>query len=287
MNRRHLVIALPLLAALLPASARDEVNLSIGVSLPGVQIGINVPAYPDLQPVPGYPVYYAPGMPSNYFFYDGAYWVFTNDVWYSSTWYNGPWVAVAPAVVPLFLLRVPVRYYRVPPPYFRGWRAEAPPPWGRHWGPQWEQQRRGWDHWDRHDVPRPAPLPTYQRDFSGNRYPAREQQQAIRAERYHYQAREVHDGPPPQAAHAPQAQPRPQPQPQPQPQPRPGTRPQPNMRPEGEMRPPAEARRPGQERGPDRAEQRRPNEGQPQPERRGPENRGRERENGREGRDNG
>ena len=39
-----------------------------------VSIGINVPVYPRLVQVPNYPVYYAPGLASNYFFYDGLYW---------------------------------------------------------------------------------------------------------------------------------------------------------------------------------------------------------------------
>jgi hypothetical protein len=56
-----------------------------------VSIGINVPIYPRLVVVPGYPVYYAPQLDSNYFFYDGLYWVFQDDNWYQSSWYNGPW----------------------------------------------------------------------------------------------------------------------------------------------------------------------------------------------------
>jgi len=51
-------------------------QVSVGVWLPGVSIGINLPVYPHLVAVPGYPVYYAPQMNSNYFFYDGMYWVF-------------------------------------------------------------------------------------------------------------------------------------------------------------------------------------------------------------------
>jgi hypothetical protein len=54
-------------------------QVSVGVGLPGVSIGINLPVYPELVPVPGYPVYYAPGMNSNYFFYDGMYWVYQGD----------------------------------------------------------------------------------------------------------------------------------------------------------------------------------------------------------------
>ncbi|ANJ66782.1 hypothetical protein A9404_04795 [Halothiobacillus diazotrophicus] len=126
-------------------------------------------------------------MSANYFFYDGFYWVFWNDNWYAASWYNGPWVYVAPVSVPLFILRVPVRYYRYPPLYFRGWRPDAPPHWGGHWGPQWERHREGWDRWNPAAAPRPAPLSLYQRQYSGPRYPRFEQQQELRRELYGYQ----------------------------------------------------------------------------------------------------
>jgi len=170
-----------------------------------VSIGINLGAYPDLVAVPGYPVYYAPQLDSNFFFYDGLYWVYAEDSWYASSWYNGPWDPVAPEWVPLFVLRVPVRYYRQPPPYFRDWGPEAPPRWGEHWGRNWEQRRSGWDHWDRASAPAPAPLPTYQREYSGQRYPHADQQLALRNQNYHYQPREAlvrqqFEHPPAQAA---------------------------------------------------------------------------------------
>ena len=83
--------------------------------------------YPELVRVPGYPVYYAPALSLNYFHYDGMYWVFADDNWYVAYWYNGPWYMVYPDYVPLFLLRVPVYYYRRPPAYFHGWWLGAPP----------------------------------------------------------------------------------------------------------------------------------------------------------------
>jgi len=163
----------------------------VAVGYSGVNIGIHYSTYPDLVRIPGYPVYYAPRVDSNYFFYDGLYWVFHSDNWYVSSWYNGPWDYVGYYDVPVYLLRVPVRYYRQPPPYFRGWRADAPPRWGDHWGREWEQRRSGWDRWDRRSAPAPAPLPAYQRNYSGERYPrAVEQQHAIRSEYYRYQPRE-------------------------------------------------------------------------------------------------
>lgn len=185
---RHALIALSiLLGSTNPAIGQ----VSVGISVPGVSIGIHQPAYPELVLVPGYPVYYAPRLNANYFFYDGMYWVYYGDHWYASTWYNGPWELVDPYYVPLFVLRVPVRYYRAPPVYFRGWYVDAPPRWDHHWGPQWAQQRRGWNQWNRNAAPRPAPLPVYQRQYSGNRYPRAEQQHTLRTQNYRYQPRET------------------------------------------------------------------------------------------------
>ena len=185
---RHLLIALSLL--LCPVTAvYAQINFDFGS--PGIIIGINVPVYPSLVRVPGYPVFYDPRANSNYFFYDGLYWVFLEDNWYSSDWYNGPWRTVEPAYIPLWVLRVPVRYYRHAPTYFGGWRADAPPRWGDHWGNNWVQQRSGWDRWDRRSAPAAAPLPQYQRQYSGDRYPRAVQQQVtIRSQNYRYQPRD-------------------------------------------------------------------------------------------------
>ena len=136
-----------------------------------VRVGIHLDLFPDLVPIPGYPVYYAPQVQANFFFYDGAYWLYTDDGWYMSYWYNGPWDYVDPDFVPWFVLRVPVRYYRVPPPYFWGWYRDVGPRWGSYWGPSWSSRHYGWDRWDRSYVPRRAPLPSYQRQYTGDRYP--------------------------------------------------------------------------------------------------------------------
>ena len=167
--------------------AKAQVSFSLGIGLPNLSIGINLPMYPTLAPVPGYPVYYAPEVNGNYFFYDSMYWVYQDDNWYASSWYNGPWALVEPMSVPLFVLRIPVRYYRQPPVYFRGWQANSPPRWGQHWGNDWEHRRSGWDKWNRKSVPTRAPQPTYQRQYSGDRYPHVEQQHELRSQSYRYQ----------------------------------------------------------------------------------------------------
>jgi len=84
-----------------------------------------------------------------------------------------------------------VRYYRQPPVYFHGWRHDAPPRWGKHWGHDWEQRRRGWNNWKRGSAPGPAPLPLYQRHYAGARYPGSvEEQQRLRSRNYGYLPRE-------------------------------------------------------------------------------------------------
>jgi len=181
---RHALIGVLLMASTLmaaPASAAVSVSISI-----------NVPVYPSLVRIPSYPVYYAPSLQANYFFYDGLYWVFADDGWYQSPWYNGPWYAVDRFEVPVYLLRVPVRYYRVQPTYFHGWAHDAPPRWGDHWGSSWQSRRAGWDRWNRSSAPAPAPLPVYQRAYSGDRYPVTVTQQAtLQTRSYTYQPRET------------------------------------------------------------------------------------------------
>jgi hypothetical protein len=170
------------------------VCMLFGMCIPAaaeVRIGINLQLFPDLVAVPGYPVYYAPQVDSNFFFYDGLYWVYDQDGWYSSNWYNGPWDSVSPEYVPYFILRVPVRYYRRPPMYFRGWGPEAPPRWGDHWGRNWQQRRSGWDHWDRASAPARAPLPIYQRAYSRDRYPHASEQRKLQNQNYRYQPRDT------------------------------------------------------------------------------------------------
>lgn len=186
---RFLLAALPLVLCF---ATTAPAQVSIQVRLPGVDIGVNMPTYPQLVLVPGTPVYYDSHANSNYFFYDGMYWVYARDTWYASTWYDGPWDRVDPDDMPLYVLRVPVRYYRQPPTYFSGWRTDAAPRWDEHWGHDWHNRRDGWDQWDRHSGPKAAPLPVYQREYAGKVYPnAADQQGSIRTKHYRYKPREA------------------------------------------------------------------------------------------------
>jgi hypothetical protein len=216
--RNAMIAAGLMLASAGPALAQFSMNFDVS----GSSIGINLSSYPQLQPIPGYPVYYAPGVNSNYFFYDGLYWVYDGQNWYASSWYNGPWSLVDPYDVPAFVLRVPVRYYRAPPAFFHGWRSTDAPHWGDHWGQSWSSRRTGWDHWNHNSAPAPAPLPTYQRQYTGSRYPQQTSQQAsLESRNYRYQphdhvAQQHFQEARTHAQTAPQQQPQQQARPQPQ-----------------------------------------------------------------------
>ena len=169
------------------SAAPTWAQVGVHIGLPSIDIGIHLPLYPELMPVPGYPVYYAPQLNSNYFFYDGMYWVFQDNNWYASNWYNGPWRLVDQEVVPVFVLRIPVRYYRQSPVYFRGWSPDAAPHWGEHWGDDWQQRHHGWDKWNRSTPAVRPPLPVYQRNYTGDRYPQLREQQILQNKNYRYQ----------------------------------------------------------------------------------------------------
>jgi hypothetical protein len=130
---RRIFMGGALAAIVAPAAAQAQAR---------VNIGINLPAPPQLVAVPAAPaIEYAPNVNANYFVYDGEYYVFSNGAWYASRGYNGPWYAVRPEVVPRPLLGVPVQYYRRPPVAWRRWQRENAPRWEARYGRRWEERR--------------------------------------------------------------------------------------------------------------------------------------------------
>lgn len=150
-HTRSLVRGL-LSGALLVAAVTQPAHGQVRV---GVNIDLLLPGPPSLVVVPGAPVYYAPQAPANVFFFAHQYWAFAGGGWYVGPGWSGPWVVVEPAYVPVPLLRVPVRYYRAPPPGWKGWRRGAPPQWGAQYGHAWREDarerswREGEEHWNR------------------------------------------------------------------------------------------------------------------------------------------
>lgn len=121
-------VALAAAAALLPASAaaRTDIHFDVHIGTP-----------PQLVVVPQTPVYYAPALPYNYFFYGGQYYIFQQGTWSYGPTYNGPWAVIPVQYVPRPILAVPVTYYKARPGH---WKKHGPPPWAPAWG-----HRKKWD----------------------------------------------------------------------------------------------------------------------------------------------
>jgi len=114
----------------LAAPARGaDVHIGINIGVPPPPPPVVVEAPPPLVVVPRTPVYYAPSLPYNYFYYGGLYYTFHGDHWFHAASFNGPWSFVTVERVPRPLLTVPVGYYRVPP---GPCKKHGPPPWAGH-----------------------------------------------------------------------------------------------------------------------------------------------------------
>jgi hypothetical protein len=142
------VVALAAASLGWPATAHAQ-SVSIGVQTNNVQLGINLgPTPPPLVLVPGPmvavpgppppPVYYAPGLPYNYFMYGNVYYLYHDARWFRARHYDGPWRAIAIDQVPRSVLAVPVNHYRNRP---ARWAHQGPPPWAheRAREHQWDQ----------------------------------------------------------------------------------------------------------------------------------------------------
>jgi hypothetical protein len=103
------------------ATAAD-VKINIGLGVPPMVLT----APPPLVVVPGTPVYYAPDVSANLFFYQGRYYTVANGVWSRAPAYGGPWAVIQIGQVPAPVVAVPVEYYKIPPGQLK---KHGPPPW--------------------------------------------------------------------------------------------------------------------------------------------------------------
>jgi hypothetical protein len=126
-------------------------SLSIGMRIDSLNLGIRIGEEPRLVVVPGTPVYEAPGLPYNYFYYHGGYYLYREGTWFWGASYNGPWTVISIERVPRPILMVPAGHYRERPEH---WKRNGPPPWAtarRHEqryerGPEPRHERGRGDH---------------------------------------------------------------------------------------------------------------------------------------------
>jgi len=115
---------------LISATARAGADVSVTISIPP----ITIESEPELTYIPGTYVYFIPDRGDDFFFYQGYWWRPYNHHWYRAGFYNGPWVVIAPRLVPRPFLRLP-----------RGWRTLPP----GHARLKWAEVKNGWKQWER------------------------------------------------------------------------------------------------------------------------------------------
>ncbi|MBF0559053.1 MAG: hypothetical protein HQL08_09765, partial [Nitrospirae bacterium] len=130
------------------ASSVDAgVNIDIGIALPPP---VQFTAQPELIVVPsgaGY-VYMVPDMAGMYFF-RGVWYRHYKGAWFRASVYNGEWLAVAAATVPVLIMNVPPDYpLYLPQDYYRIQYHDALVRWR-----EWERIRH-WNHyeWYKHEL---------------------------------------------------------------------------------------------------------------------------------------
>ena len=131
--KRHLLLAC---ALILLAMGHDPGQAAAAT----VSVDIHIASQPQLVVIPSLPVYQAPSLPYNCFFYRGQYYLFHDGRWFFAPGYNGPWHVIAVEYVPVPVLRVPVQYYKAPPKHWK--ERKGPPPWAPAWGHRKKEQDR-------------------------------------------------------------------------------------------------------------------------------------------------
>ena len=130
-----------------PAFADVQVGVHIDIPPPPV---VTFAAPPRLVVVPGVPhVHYAPDVSVNFFSYGGRYYTYDGGNWFAARGADGPWGYVEHRYVPAPLLRVPSRYYHVPPRLVGGgrWDRHSYRDDDRHDGKHWKKNKK---HWKKH-----------------------------------------------------------------------------------------------------------------------------------------
>src|SRR5256885_5816989 len=104
-------IVIALAAGLLAAPARGaDVHIGINIGVPPPPPPVVVEAPPPLVVVPQTPVYYAPALPYNYFYYGGLYYTPHDDRWVYAASFNRPWAFVTLERLPRPVLALPGRF---------------------------------------------------------------------------------------------------------------------------------------------------------------------------------
>lgn len=111
MNKKIYAIYVVILVALLGNinSGKVEAGIDVHVNL-GFPPAIVIPSSPELVLIPRTNTYIIPDIDIDIIFHNGYWYRPHKGYWYRANSYNGPWINIVPAKIPVALLELPSDY---------------------------------------------------------------------------------------------------------------------------------------------------------------------------------
>ena len=114
MNRKVYVIYIFMLFALLGIINPGKVDAGIDVNVNiGFPPAIMIPAAPEVVLIPRTNTYIIPDIDVDIIFHNGYWYRPHKAYWYRANSYNGPWINIVPAKIPVALLELPPKYRHI------------------------------------------------------------------------------------------------------------------------------------------------------------------------------
>lgn len=149
---RKILVCCALVLGAVNLAHASNVGVSVGVNIGGpAPVYVNPPVVIERPPLfllpPSLGFYVAAGVGYDMFYLGTSYYLHHGNIWYSSPYYNGPWVTVGYKAIPYEIRRHPfkqIHYYR--DFHYRKYSYEKDRYKYRHFQPQFRDHRgKGYD----------------------------------------------------------------------------------------------------------------------------------------------
>jgi hypothetical protein len=108
----YIFVVLALSGIMNPGKADAGIDVNVNIGFPPA---IVIPAAPEVVLIPGINAYFIPDIDVDIIFHNGYWYRPHKGNWFRATSYNGPWINIVRAEIPVALLKLPPDYRHVPP----------------------------------------------------------------------------------------------------------------------------------------------------------------------------
>ena len=120
MNRKVYAIYIFMLFAFIgiinPGKVDAGIDVNVNIGLPPA---IMIPTVPEVVLIPGTNTYIIPDIDADIIFHNGYWYRPHKGYWYRANSYNGPWLNIVRAKIPIALLELPPDYRHITPGHAR------------------------------------------------------------------------------------------------------------------------------------------------------------------------